>query len=300
MADTQFHKPYPTLQDILTNPVITPLNSLLYNRSISNLSLHGLHPHYQHLLASLPLLLGPALLLLLSVRYSPNSLSLISAVTSTLLLSAIPHQEPRFLLPVVPLILSSVQPPRSMRYTQAWLCSWIAFNSVLGILMGTYHQGGVVPAQIWLAQQQQGGVESSSAQARMTEVFWWRTYSPPTYLLGNSRINTTDLMGMPFVEMRRRVHGALAHECDTGAKVGLVAPWSSVEVDKWTKEGKVSGLRFEELWSWKKHLNLDDMDFQEDGIWSTLARVLGNRGLVVWGVQRLCAEGASPALGGDW
>ena len=300
VADTQFHKPYSTLKDRLTSPVITPINSLLYNRSISNLSLHGLHPRYQHLLASLPLLLGPALILVPSVKHKPNSLSLISVATSTLLLSAIPHQEPRFLLPIVPLILSSIQLPRSIRRTQYWLGSWIAFNVVLGVLMGIYHQGGVVPAQTWLAQQQHSQSENSIWQEKMNEVLWWRTYSPPIYLLGNSGINTTDLMGIPYAEMQGRVQGVLGHDCNTGTKVGLVAPWSSMELERWRNEGKASGLRFDELFRWQKHLNLDDVDFGEEGVWGTLARVLGKRGLVVWGLQRLCAEGPGPALGGDW
>ena len=66
-ADTNFYNPSASLSTLFTSPTITPLNSLLYNAQSSNLASHGLHPYYQHLLASLPLLLGPSLCLLPTV-----------------------------------------------------------------------------------------------------------------------------------------------------------------------------------------------------------------------------------------
>lgn len=39
---------------------------------------------------------------------------------------------------------------------------------------------------------------------------------------------------------------------------------------------------------WRQHINLDDMDFGDDGVLPTLKRVIGRRGLGVWKVERVC------------
>ncbi|KAL8872896.1 MAG: hypothetical protein Q9174_001557 [Haloplaca sp. 1 TL-2023] len=279
--DTHFYRSSldSLLQLLRNDPVITPLNSILYNTSTANLSLHGLHPPYQHLVASLPLLFGPALLLLYNVRRL--TLPILSAFSATLLLSLIPHQEPRFLLPAVPLILSSIRLPNSRTVKNCWLGSWIVFNAIFGVLMGIYHQGGVVPAQLWLGQHEPGNANA--------QVFWWRTYSPPMWLLGGKEIPTVDLMGMKTEEMKGRVLDAIGDcQAQESKGVGLVAPRSSVELDVWQKDVREE-LTFEQLWLHTRHLNLDDLDFEEDGIWGTLERVVGRRGLVIWKIRRNCS-----------
>ena len=261
--------------------------------------MHGLHPHYQHLVASLPLLLGPALFLFFSTptRIVPR-LPVLSAASGILLLSCIPHQEPRFLLPAVPLLLSSIHLPKSKPLTKYWLAAWIGFNALFGVLMGIYHQGGVVPAQIWLGQQSKPG-------ASMVEVLWWRTYSPPIWLLDHNPIRTRDLMGIPFASLQTQVETALGSECKTNKSIGLVAPHSSVEIDPWiAKSAEDQTFAFEEIWRYGRHLNLDDLDIGEDRIWGTLGRVVGRRGLVIWKVRRVCGgrtkEGVTGIIHRDW
>lgn len=293
-VDTTFYNPSAALlKTMLTAPTFTPLNSLLYNSQSSNLAHHGLHPHYQHLVASLPLLLGPALYLLI---FSPNckssQLPLLSGLSGALLLSCIPHQEPRFLLPAVPLVLSSIRLPRSKLGARYWLGCWTVFNAIFGVLMGVYHQGGVVPAQIWIGEQ-------ANLSAKMSEVMWWRTYSPPVWLLDHNPLKTTDLMGIPFFELQSRIQASLGPGCDSSNSVGLVTPYSSLEIDNapaWEQEGMV----LEELWRYGRHLNLDDLDFAEDGILATLTRVVGGRGLVIWKVMRRCKVDKPGMMQGDW
>ncbi|CAD6592277.1 MAG: alpha 1,2 mannosyltransferase [Alectoria sarmentosa] len=293
IVDTSFYHPDNTLLNtLLTNPTFTPLNSFLYNTQTSNLATHGLHPHYQHLVVSLPLLLGPALYLFFStpINNVPR-LPVLSAISGTLLLSGIPHQEPRFLLPAVPLLLSSIRLPRSKSLTNYWLAAWIGFNTLLGVLMGTYHQGGVVPAQIWLGQQSKLG-------ATMVEILWWRTYSPPIWLLDHSPIRTTDLMGISFASVQMQVETALGSECDANQSVGFVAPYSSREMDDWiVKSAENEALAFEEIWRYGQHVNLDDLDIEGEGIWGTLGRVVGRRGLVVWKVSKVCGVGTGTTGG---
>ena len=281
-VDTSFYHPSsPLTETLLTNPTLAPLNSILYNTQSSNLATHGLHPHYQHLVASIPLLLGPAVILLplsLSLKILPR-LPLLSAFSGILFLSCIPHQEPRFLLPAVPLILTSLHVPRSKSLSQYWLASWILFNAALGSLMGTYHQGGVVPAQIWLGGARTHGI---------AEVLWWRTYSPPIWLLDHNGIETTDLMGIPFQSLQVRINARLGPgECNKS--IGLVAPHSSIDLGIWTQSSAKEGaLLFEEIWKYEKHLNLDDLNVGEEGLWETMKRVVGRRGLVIWRIHKPC------------
>jgi GPI mannosyltransferase 4 len=278
--DTAFYHPEAiTWRSLWEEPVITPLNNLLYNTSITNLANHGLHPFYQHLVANLPQLLGPVYPLLF-LQYWNRSAMLASALSGVLLLSIFPHQEARFLIPAVPLVLSSINLPA--RYFRPWVAVWIIFNLVFGVLMGIYHQGGVVPMQNHLA-----------AKPDVSHILWWKTYSPPIWLLDgkNENTTTTDLMGMSGLQMVKVVTNATACVSGESAKdVYLVAPASTTYLDAFSANSdNTHEFALEERWRYNKHLSLDDLDFAEDGIWPTLSRVIGRRGLVLWNVKRRCS-----------
>lgn len=151
-VDTEWYtKGAANLSNIKDLAVLTPWNNFVYNSDVDNLAKHGLHPFYQHALANLPQLLGPAILLcIFTVR---SSMQLYSAICGIALLSCFQHQEARFLIPAVPLFLSSVNLPK--RFLKPWIAAWVIFNLALGLLMGVYHQGGLVPAQLWICQARQ-------------------------------------------------------------------------------------------------------------------------------------------------
>lgn len=263
------------------------MNNFLYNSDSANLAQHGIHPRYQHFLVNLPQLLGPAFPLIFFLRRSHINASLVSALSGISFLSIFPHQEARFLLPAVPLILSSIRLPYNLTLRKTWTATWIIFNLVLGLLMGVYHQGGIVPVQTHIA----------SSSEFVTHAFWWKTYSPPTWLLNgkNEELATIDLMGMPATDMLANVTAALP-ACRTRkppkiAGVGavyLVAPRSAHALKPYQDPANRDEIELEEVWSYRQHLNLDDMDFGDDGVWPTLSRVVGDRGLVVWRVTRNC------------
>jgi len=258
------------LLDLLRRPVIAPLNSLLYNTQSANLALHGTHPHWQHFLVNLPQFLGPAAILLLT-NPIPSTI-LFAALAGTAILSAFPHQEARFLLPAVPLIFSSIQLPQRGR--RLWIATWIVFNCLLGILMGVYHQGGIVEAQAYVR-----------SQSDISQAFWWKTYSPPTWILGdrNDSTVTVDLMGLAKQNLTDYICAAVGQK----SNAVLVAPRSATFLDQFRMTGNLtaSDLKLTERWSTRTHLNLDDMDFGEDGVLPTLSRVVGRRGLVVFDVK---------------
>jgi phosphatidylinositol glycan class Z len=258
------------LFDIVRHPVIAPLKSLLYNTQSANLALHGTHPHWQHFLVNLPQFLGPATILLFTNPIP--STTLFAALAGTAILSVFPHQEARFLLPAVPLMFSSLQLPQRGR--RPWIAIWIMFNCLMGILMGVYHQGGIVEAQAYIRSQSDIG-----------QAFWWKTYSPPTWILGdrNDNLATVDLMGLGKQDLKDQICTAAGQK----TSAVLVAPRSAVFLDQFAvPEGPTAnGLQLTERWSVRNHLNLDDMDFGDDGVVQTLSRVVGRRGLVVFDVR---------------
>jgi phosphatidylinositol glycan class Z len=285
--DTSFYHPEArSLGDILRNPVITPLNNFLYNSSKDNLAQHGLHPWYQHLLVNLPQLLGPALLL---VRW--DTFLIAPALVGTLMLSLSPHQEARFLLPAVPLLISCVNLPSNPLRRRIWLAIWIAFNALGGLLMGVYHQGGIVPTQLWI----------SDHLPNHATVYWWKTYSPPAWLGPGVEkdVNTVVLKGMRAEAMVDMVGNAT---CGTDtlsrSNVYLVAPNSSTFLDQFHAASTVGNglttgsrreppLKLESVWTYRHHINLDDLDFGDDGVMPTLRRVVGRRGITVWKAERI-------------
>lgn len=311
-------------------PVITPLNNLLYNTQTSNLAQHGLHPHYQHLLVNLPQLLGPALLVLIvsaypfNIRILKTALSnarLASATTGTLLLSLIPHQEPRFLLPAVPLFLTCIRIPTSKLWNNIFWGSWIIFNVAMAVLMGIYHQGGVIPTQLAIPSLVTESIANTHSKAHNVEVFWWKTYPPPTFLLGTDpthpatnhslNISTVPLMGYPqselvFLLMQHMptcdpslVERMILHKEKTD--IFVAAPLSAWRLEEANPYPPASNFSFSiafnippthllmtNIFTYRQHINLDDMDFGDDGIPATLGRVVGRRGLGVWRVDRVC------------
>jgi GPI mannosyltransferase 4 len=272
--DTMFYRPHlTTIFELFKHPVITPLNNFLYNYAPENLARHGLHPFYQHAVANLPQLLGPAIIFV--AFFWRRSFRLYSALSAVIVLSAFPHQEARFLVPAIPLILSSVRlPHRGWRF---WVASWIVFNLGMGALMGTFHQGGVVPMQIHISQTND-----------VSHVFWWRTYQPPMWLLDGKieDVTSVDFMGAAIDEVVNQVSKSVScGKKSTG--VVLVAPASATELDKFTSNVN-SGLVLKERFKIRSHLSLDDMDFAKDGVWATLQRVIGRRGLVMWDVTKKC------------
>ncbi|KAF2184712.1 glycosyltransferase family 22 protein [Zopfia rhizophila CBS 207.26] len=282
--DTAFYTPGDFIfSSLFHHPVITPLNNFLYNSNPTNLAQHGIHPFYQHILINLPQLLGPAFPLLFFLRRTHLSPALLSAISGTVLLSLFPHQEARFLIPAIPLVLSSIRLPKQQ--TRTWISAWVIFNIAMGMLMGVYHQGGIVPVQMHIAKTNE----------TVSHAFWWKTYSPPIWLLNgkNEELVTRDLMGMKGEEMVEEVKSVLP-PCPTSKlpavnkSVYMVAPRSAYFLNTYKDPESQEGMRLEEVWSYSKHLNLDDMDFADDGVWKTLGRIVGDRGLVIWRVTRDC------------
>lgn len=69
----------------------------------------------------------------------------------------------------------------------------------------------------------------------------------------------------------------------------MIAPLSASFLDPYIADPNL-GPTFQEVWRYTQHLNLDDMDFAEDGFFKTIKRVIGRRGLAAWRVTKICGK----------
>ncbi|XP_031330174.1 GPI mannosyltransferase 4 isoform X2 [Photinus pyralis] len=107
------------LEVSINNFVVTPWNFVKYNINAENLAEHGVHPRWLNMLVNVPLLFGVLAFLCYSnlvellrsiwqckYHHLPSVRSIRGLMTASILfplalLSFVPHQEPRFLLPLI-------------------------------------------------------------------------------------------------------------------------------------------------------------------------------------------------------
>ncbi|OBZ76959.1 GPI mannosyltransferase 4 [Grifola frondosa] len=229
--------------------VVTPLNFLLYNLSLSNLEEHGLHPRWLHGVVNMPMILGPGLLYyavlaglgilkLSSKKQTKARLGVAEILKRTCfytifaapaILSVQPHQEPRFLIPLlVPAVVLVSLDGRILRAGKLFWVSWIVANVFLMILFGVLHQGGVVPSLFRLHDRIRA--RGPDGQFATLNIVYWKTYMPPRHLLAvpekhflSGRITFADLAGTSLESFAEHL---LSHS-DTDNTV-LVAPFYAV------------------------------------------------------------------------
>lgn len=114
----------------------------------------------------------------------------------------------------------------------------------------------------------------------------------------NMDITTRDLMGIPGPDLIHQLDQSLppclvdGNYRKDGTTIFVVAPKSAIFLDHYItpspEKEEEADIELHELYTYPKHLNLDDMDFGDDGVFETLGRVIGRRGLAVWAVKRRC------------
>ncbi|KAJ1961998.1 alpha 1,2 mannosyltransferase [Dipsacomyces acuminosporus] len=223
----------------------TILNNYSYNTNTDNLATHGIHPWYQHSLASMPSLFGPlyalAIFKVWSLMKSPSArqhtsytsmAAAASVVLGLVVLSTVPHQEARFLLPALPGIVICTSSWHRLAPSYFWY-AWAVFNTALTIGYGVVHQSGVVPVLGYLSKTSAlRSVECKTEHASgdavcgvalgaldhgtgtrprlTTHVYTFATYMAPRHLLVQpktgtsmeSRVQLTDLISKTDIEIR--------------------------------------------------------------------------------------------------
>jgi len=199
--------------------VITPLNFIQFNIKTENLKTFGLNPLYLHLVVNFQLLfafLGLSWIRDIAIflrnvldkkqrnlHFKSNfrTVLALSILPPLAILSLIPHQEPRFLLPLVfPLVILY----GSRCYGNRTLFSiWIIFNVLLTGFYGFIHQAGVTRSLFAIKP------ELSKTNAQNVNIIYSSTYLPPLHLLGlhadnqskfSAKINFHDLSVANFPE----------------------------------------------------------------------------------------------------
>lgn len=191
---------------LLSRVVVAPLNNLRYNLRYENLELHGVHARVTHLAINMPLLFGLLHLQLVrdgvaSVWFAAKRsleglwLRVASVLFPLACLSLAPHQEPRFLLPlIVPL---HVFAGAALLSTRLRVVLWVAFNAVLAVFFGLLHQGGVVPMLLafsstgqaagqlpeWLSLASCSFAPTVRERVGRLPLVFFKTYMPPRFLL---------------------------------------------------------------------------------------------------------------------
>lgn len=283
VVDTSFYHLIPvweTLRHVWQRPflsyVIAPLNNLMYNSRIENLSNHGIHPRYTHVAINLPQLLGPGLIFLFGRGRNMywKTTPFFSAMGGILFLSIIPHQELRFLVPAVPLLCACFDltvferfVKRNISLVSLTLKFWLVFNVLMAIVMGVFHQGGVIPAVNYFHT-------SHSIQASPYTIVWWRTYLPPTWMLGDT-LNTTQFVLINDEHAKFEVDSAKRNHNINA--MGML--WANLQLvlevfGKHAKEIYVvtpiasfeqcfENSGYEKVWNYLYHMDMDHLDFTD-------------------------------------
>ncbi len=152
-----------------------------------------------------------------SIR-NASALAAFGFTVSLAALSVFPHQEPRFLLPlVVPCVLLGANGLRHrVGAYRPLLTLWYVFNVGAVLFFGLVHQAGVVPTVRWLGE----GMELEESTSEVAVVFS-KTYMPPRFPLlqaahgtGHSgclhnrpgvRFRFHDLSGAPAPEVGKKL-----------------------------------------------------------------------------------------------
>lgn len=169
---------------------LTPLNNLLYNLDTNSLAIHGIHPRCTHGLVNIWLLFGWLPLLAVRRMWRNTQCRVLAAccLCGLSVLSMAPHQEPRFLLPLVAPLVVLAAPHRPRGGVQLTL--WLTLHAICTFLFGFTHQSGVVPAVAHLADQS------------ATRTVFYKTYPAPQGLLGG---------GSSLVAVGSDVEAAIEH-----------------------------------------------------------------------------------------
>lgn len=207
--------------------VLTPVNFFLYNMDTSSLEEHGLHPRITHFAVNMLLLFGPLALVLyvytvyvmmgrkffapMTTLESTNDqkdntsydlkahfilrMLFCSILVPVVLLSLIPHQEARFITPVlIPLVVVFSQSFFSSSVTPLLLLSWLIWN-ILGCMMfGILHQGGVYPCLEHL--QRHLHFTRINTLSTSIHITFYHTYMPPQHLLTWPKLAYSSHKGM--------------------------------------------------------------------------------------------------------
>ncbi|KAI1313009.1 alpha 1,2 mannosyltransferase [Mortierella claussenii] len=192
---------------------------LVYNLNANNLAQHGLHPRFFHLFLNYPVLFGnlawvgvTTMWLKVKARQWTSQSKLVTALSYSGIcgisfLSSMPHQEARFLTPLILPLVVSLSGRISKLGRKFWPL-WLLTNGIAALLLGLFHQSGLVPGMGLVQHQslgfqdckeitpghdlvvcqtyphQKGMMHVADGMSYTTHLIFYKTYMPPHHLLG--------------------------------------------------------------------------------------------------------------------
>lgn len=175
------------------NLLCIPCRFVRYNSGTEHLSEHGLHPPYFHLLVNVPLIFGPVFGFLAlwppcAIRGS-QTLLWVCVVFPLVVLSGVPHQEARFLLPLIPFVLTlagrrleqvmnKINQKRYRRLLCGLFISWCLQQAFLTLIFGWLHQAGIISYLNTVP------IPRLSPMDYCPVHIFYHTYMPPRFPLG--------------------------------------------------------------------------------------------------------------------
>lgn len=248
--------------------IVTPWNFIAYNTKQDNLAEHGLHPWYLHLLVNLPLLFEPMCIAMYYViiksihsvyKKSWKSYNLVLTMCTcmpVILLSYFPHQEPRFVIPVLPLMILMTVKTISLGSHRVFLGIWFLFNFILTFFFGFLHQGGVTSC----IQYIQNNIGSKCTKndshhqcfAQKDKFVFYHTYMPPRYLFLDKNVNNRimDLQGQDWSSLKTYVPKNVGRHSSNEGRVYVIMPGSLIQEAK--------HINFDNVTRFPLHLSLEN------------------------------------------
>ncbi|CAG8471555.1 3280_t:CDS:10 [Acaulospora morrowiae] len=209
--------------------IFTPLNNFIYNIDTRNLTEHGLHPRYLHIV-NFVLLFGPLVLLTMKDLNASYHCKRFMAKRKY-------KTEPRFLLPLlIPVII--VPSDKLQKLPKPFWVAWAIFNLIFVMIYGLLHQAGIIPT-IQKLQFQAIGFRNceefdgcvqcdvgrrfirpvrNSSETFVTNIIFYKTYMPPRHLFGypktwrstNIQLNIYDLAGGSIQSLEKLISKQVA------------------------------------------------------------------------------------------
>ena len=178
-------------------------------------------------------------------------------------LSLFPHQEARFLIPLLPLVVLATVIWFKQGLGKPFWVSFVTFNIPLCIIFGLFHQGGVVPCLLHLQTITHSQTSQATAPLRINIVFS-HTYMPPHHLLLISKeenVKVHDLMGQKMDKVCNELKHILRKFDSADELTYLVLPGNVL--NEFTQTcGKY--IQLNSLHSFFPHLSLDDLSMFEN------------------------------------
>ena len=263
--DSAWHRRY---QDIRAPMISTPapLRNFMYNIDEENLANHGLHPRWTHLVVNCQVMFGPLFMYVFfaGLRYplKQTKLWFASIILPLAALSLFPHQEPRFLAPLLlPLSLAfSARCHRRGKSARAFWIAWTVHSVALSAFFGSLHQGGLLRAATTTSLSTMISSGGDAIKNETLCVATWNTYPMPLHLLdlpNASRVTAINMGGASPRKVGQLLRDVCGCAASTNECIGVfLAPLES-EKALWAATRAVSKRPLGAVKSFWPHLSTE-------------------------------------------